>query len=369
MGARYSGDAMAPPSGAPLPSSSAPSPAPAPGAALGALARYRAPLLAELRAALAGREGPSYALMRYHLGWEDEGGATVEGRGGKLLRPSLCLLACEALGGDRRAALPAAAAIELLHNFTLIHDDVEDASAERHGRPTLWRLYGEAQAINAGDGMFALAQATLLRLAERGTRADRVVAAARVLDEASLRLCEGQHLDLTYAEREAISEDEYVAMIEGKTAALLAASCAIGALLPGADERAVDGMRAFGRELGLAFQVRDDVLGIWGDAAKTGKPVGGDLLEAKKSYPVVIGLDRAGGRRDELFAALRDAAAGAGVSAATRLLEELGAREAAERAASEHADGAIAALSGLAIDGDKGSELEALARFAAAREA
>ena len=323
--------------------------------------------MAELRAALEGRDGPSYGLMRYHLGWEDEGGSTIEARGGKLLRPALCLLACEALGGEWRTALPAAAAIELLHNFTLIHDDVEDGSEQRHGKQTLWTLHGEAQAINAGDGMFALAHATLLRLSERGVPSDRVIGAARVLDEASLRLCEGQHLDLTYATREAITEREYIDMIQGKTAALLAASCAIGALLAGGDGEAVDALYEFGRRLGLAFQVRDDVLGIWGDATETGKPVGGDLREGKKSYPVVVALERPGARRAELLAALSNATSGGDVATARGLLEELGARAAGERAAVEHGESALASLAGLALDAVRRGELEALARFAATR--
>jgi geranylgeranyl diphosphate synthase type I len=305
--------------------------------------------------------------MRYHLGWEDEGGSAIEARGGKLLRPALCLLACEALGGDWRAALPAAAAIELLHNFTLIHDDVEDASPRRHGRPTLWKLYGEAQAINAGDGMFALAHVTLLRLAERGVPNERVLAAARALDEASLRLCAGQHLDLTYSTRDAITEREYLDMIGGKTAALLAASCAMGALLAGGDGATTGALYEFGRRLGLAFQVRDDLLGIWGDAAETGKPVGGDLIEGKKSYPVVVALERSGARQAELLAALADAASGGDAGAARGLLEELGARGACERAAVEHGESAIASLAGLALDADRRGELEALARFAATR--
>jgi len=360
---------MASLSGVPQPSSPAPPTVAASGDALEALARYREALVAELRSAVEERQGPSFALIRYHLGWEDEGGSPIDARGGKLLRPSLCLLVCEALGGDWQAALPAAVAIELLHNFTLVHDDVEDASPERHGRPTLWKLHGEARAINAGDGMFALAHATLLRLSDRGVAADRVVAAARVLDEASLRLCEGQHLDLTYAERDAITEREYLDMIEGKTAALLAAACAIGALLAGGGAAAVRALHEFGRRLGLAFQVRDDVLGIWGDATETGKPVGGDLLERKQSYPVVVALERSGARRAALLQALSNAASGEGVAPACALLEELGARGAAEREAIDHAESAIASLAGVALDADRRRGLEALARFAASRSA
>lgn len=359
---------MASSSGAPQPASAAATPFAAFSDALAALERYRPLLVAELRATLDAREGPPFDLMRYHLGWADGHGRAIEGRGGKLLRPSLCLLSCEAAGGDAASALPAAAAVELLHNFTLIHDDVEDASPQRHGRSTLWKLRDEAQAINTGDGMFALAHLTLLGLSQRGQPADRVLAAVRLLDEATLRLCQGQHLDLTFAEEASITEAQYIEMIEGKTASLLAASCALGALLGGAPPATVAALHEFGRRLGLAFQIRDDVLGCWGDAAETGKPAGDDLREGKKSYPVVVGLERASAeQRAALTAVLAGGAPDEAISSACRLLEELGAREACEIAARGHAGGAIAALQGLALHPDRRPELEALAHFAVAR--
>jgi geranylgeranyl diphosphate synthase type I len=308
--------------------------------------------------------------MRYHLGWEDESGQPGDRRGGKLLRPALCLLCCEAAGGEVEAALPAAAALELLHNFTLIHDDVEDVSTQRHGRQTLWRLRGEAQAINAGDGMFALAHETLLRLSERGLPAERVLRAVSMFDAAALRLCEGQHLDLAHAGRDHVTPDEYLAMIEGKTAALLAASCGIGALLGGASKNVVEALYEFGRRLGLAFQVCDDELGIWGDPSETGKPAGEDLRNGKKSYPVVAGLARASDtQRAELIAVLSGEPGDAEVSAACELLEQLGARAEGEREATGHAEAAVSALSGVDLAPERRSELEQLARFSAERRA
>ncbi len=333
--------------------------------------RYRPAILAELRSALAQRTVPPFTLMRYHLGWEDRAGQPVEARGGKLLRPALCLLCCEAVGGDWRSALPAAAALELLHNFTLIHDDVEDASPQRHGRDTLWLLHGQPQAINVGDGMFALAHVTLLELQQRGHPAERVLQAARMLDEATLRLCEGQHLDLVYPEQPNIGENDYLGMIEGKTAALLAASCGLGALLGGGPPETVGALQEFGRRLGLAFQVRDDILGIWGQAEETGKPTGDDLRSGKRSYPVIVGLERATAeQRAELEGLLAGAQAGDDATLrACRFLQRLGAREASDRAALEQADAAVAALDGVALETARRRELELLARFAAQRRA
>lgn len=333
--------------------------------------RYRPAVTSELRAVLDRRNIPPYSLMRYHLGWEDRYGGAVEARSGKQLRPTLCLLCCEAVGGDWRPALPAAAAIELLHNFTLIHDDVEDASPKRHGRETIWSLWGEAQAINVGDGMFALAHQSLLRLVERGYPAEVVLRTVRLLDEATLRLCEGQHRDLVYAEEREISLTDYLAMIEGKTAALLAASTGAGALLGGASEEATAALYEFGRRLGLAFQIQDDVLGIWGLMEETGKPTGDDLRQGKKSYPVVVALERASSaERATLLDLLADAELFEdAVERACALLERLGAREAGERAAREHAEAAIARLDDVALDGERREELALLARFAAQRHA
>lgn len=331
--------------------------------------RYRSASMAELRSLLAERAGPPYDLMRYHLGWEDRAGKPSEGRGGKLLRPALCLLCCEALGGDWRSALPAAAALELLHNFTLIHDDVEDASRQRHGRETLWSLWGQPQAINAGDGMFTLAHVALLRLRDRGHPQERVLQACQTLDQAALRLCEGQHRDLAYTQERAITQEDYLQMIEGKTAALLAATAGIGALLGGGSAQAVEAFSEFGRRLGLAFQIQDDVLGIWGDEEETGKPASDDLRAGKKSYPVVVALERASPEeRDSLLSLLAQGELDDdAVQEARGLLARLAAREESERAALEHAEAAIASLAGCSLQPDRLVDLERLARFAAQR--
>jgi len=338
---------------------------------LGVIERYREAIVGELRPVLQPLPGPPYSLMRYHLGWEDREGRLMPARGGKLLRPGLCLLSCDASGGDWRAALPAAAALELLHNFTLIHDDVEDGSAERHGRETVWRIWGVAQAINAGDGMLALAHATLLHLDERAHPADRILRAARLQDEATLRLCEGQHRDLISSAEVKLGRDDYLSMIEGKTASLLAACCAIGAVLGGAKDDTIAGLQEFGRRLGLAFQIRDDALGIWGSEDETGKPASDDLRNGKRSYPVVCVLERATEEQRETLHALLSRAGSSedAVEAGRALLERLGAREESERAAREHAEAAIANLDGLPLKPELCAELAALARFAAERNA
>jgi geranylgeranyl diphosphate synthase type I len=249
----------------------------------------------ELQRQVARLDAPAYrefhGMLHYHMGWSGEG-AGPEAQG-KRIRPLLLLLSAAGAGGDWQSALPAAAAVELLHNFSLVHDDIQDHSPKRHGRATLWTKWGAAMAINAGDALFVLANQAILDLA--GSYAPEVVLrAAGLLQETCLALTGGQFLDMSFEKRRDLTVEDYWRMISGKTAALLAASTEIGALLGGANEAAAADYRTFGYELGLAFQVHDDLLGIWGDEGQTGKSVTSDLVEGKNSLPVLYGLGRGG---------------------------------------------------------------------------
>jgi geranylgeranyl diphosphate synthase type I len=230
-------------------------------------------------------------MLAYHLGWEGEG-AGPEVRG-KRIRPLLVLLTCASAGGNWEEALPAAAAVELVHNFSLIHDDVEDNSSQRRGRPTVWKEWGIAQAVNSGDALFSIAHLALLRLRET-VSPDIVILATNILQNTCLQLTQGQYLDLAYSSREQLSVDDYWPMVNGKTAALLAASTELGALVAQPAETIRKTYREYGALLGLAFQVQDDLLGIWGDPGVTGKPAESDLVEGKKSLPVLYGLSQSG---------------------------------------------------------------------------
>jgi len=241
--------------------------------------------------------------MRYHLGWADERLAPLDAPTGKRLRPLLCLLAAEACGGKAETALPAAVALELLHNFTLIHDDIEDGDALRHHRPTLWKLWGEPQAINAGDGMHVLSQMALYGLIDKGVNASVVVALATRLAEACLVITEGQHLDLAFEQRVDVTPGEYLDMIGRKSAALMGCAAAMGAEIAGAPAARVDAVGAFAYELGMGFQVRDDVLGIWGRSETTGKPAG-DLRRRKKTLPGLWTISEGNGTAQQLLKSL-----------------------------------------------------------------
>ncbi|MFF8947530.1 family 2 encapsulin nanocompartment cargo protein polyprenyl transferase [Streptomyces sp. NPDC014940] len=253
------------------------------------LERTRAVVDPELRAAVESLPGSMRRIARYHFGWEHADGTPAAGNAGKAIRPALVLAAATALGGPRAgaAAVRAAVAVELIHNFTLLHDDVMDRDATRRHRPTAWTVFGDADAILAGDALQALA----LRLLAADPHPVSGQAAARLAD-CVVELCAGQHTDTALERRapEEVTLDEVLVMAEAKTGALLGCACALGALYAGAGQEEVAALDGFGRQAGLAFQLIDDVIGIWGDPLRTGKPAGADLAVRKKSLPVVAAL-------------------------------------------------------------------------------
>lgn len=312
----------------------------------------------ELRRAVSIANGaglqPFHHMLAYHMGWEGEG-AGPEARG-KRIRPLLVLLTCAACGGEWRDALPAAAAVELVHNFSLIHDDIEDNSTLRRGRPTVWKLWGIPQATNAGDAMFTLAHLSLLRLAETCS-AEITLKAAGVLQETCLHLTQGQYLDLSYENRADLGLEDYWPMVEGKTAALLAACTELGALVAGAEPSIHLAYRRFGRLIGLAFQAQDDLLGIWGKAELTGKSAESDLVSGKKSLPVLVGLEHRGQfYRRWQEGPIRPAEA----PAVAALLESEGARTFTQQTADRLTQEALRALEEAQPQGEAGVVLREL---------
>ncbi|MGW3985960.1 family 2 encapsulin nanocompartment cargo protein polyprenyl transferase [Streptomyces sp. NPDC004830] len=253
------------------------------------LERARAEVDPVLRCALGTLPVSMRRVALYHFGWEQADGSPADGGSGKAIRPALVLAAASALGGPeaRAAAATAAAAVELVHNFSLLHDDVMDRDATRRHRATAWTVFGDADAILAGDALQALA----LRLLAEDPRPVSRAAAARLAD-CVIELCGGQHADtaLEHCAPGEVTLDEVLAMAEAKTGALLGSACAIGGLYAGASDDEVAALDAFGREAGLAFQLIDDIIGIWGDPRRTGKPAGADLAVRKKSLPVVAAL-------------------------------------------------------------------------------
>jgi geranylgeranyl diphosphate synthase type I len=302
-------------------------------------------------------------VLRYHMGWQDRQGRPCGGESGKFVRSTLCLLCCQIVGGDTKQVMPAAAAVELVHNFSLIHDDIEDASRERHHRPTVWKVWGKPQAINAGDAMFNLAYLALLRLREKGIPDEKVVGAVEMLSLACLDLCEGQYLDIDYENRLDVTAEDYLAMAVGKTAALFAASTSLGAYLGSGGDKQVDSFQRFGKELGIAYQIYDDILGIWGAKERTGKS-SGDIAQKKKTLPVIYGLQNSGGEARELLEKLysRKAIKEDDVGEVVKFLEQCGAREYAENLADRYYRKALEHIGAAGLKPSRQAPLKDMAR-------
>jgi geranylgeranyl diphosphate synthase type I len=299
------------------------------------------------------KEGMMATMIAYHMGWEDPS----PDAGGKRVRSLLTLFSCGAAGGDWKDALPAAGSIELIHNFSLIHDDIQDRSRKRRGRPTLWSRWGVPQAINTGDAVFVLAHIAAYRLLERGIPADTTLQIIKLLDQTCLTLTVGQHLDLAYETQKKTSQEAYLQMIERKTSALLAAATAVGGMVAGADPKMVEKLRLFGHHLGLAYQIQDDILGIWGEPEITGKPVADDLRSRKKSFLVLHGL-----AHSEPFQKLWEARADdvESLDAMRETLERAGSLSAAREQAREHTRIALDSLQEIEPDNSFLAELRLL---------
>jgi geranylgeranyl diphosphate synthase type I len=282
-----------------------------------------------------------YEMVRYHLALDGSGAS-----GGKRMRPLLGLLAYASITGEHQRALPGAAAVELGHNFSLVHDDIEDGDVERRHRPTLWTIHGVPQAINTGDTLFSLSRIALHRLTDLGFPDRTVLRLMRLYDETCLALCEGQYLDIAMSASDGeMSVELYFDMIGRKTAALIAASIEAGALLATSDEAVIARYRAFGWALGLAFQLNDDLLGIWGPEQATGKEPS-DLAHRKKTLPVIYAWEHAGPedrtRLVELYAI--DEPTPDEIGEVIAILERTGAREYTRDRARGYRDAALAEL-------------------------
>ena len=344
-------------------------------------ARYRDGLERELRAAvmtvaeqrLQGEAGEQlYSMLCYHMGWADEKGNLLAHpiSQGKGLRPTLCLFTCEALTGDWARALPAAAALELVHNFSLIHDDIQDGDLERHHRATVWALWGQSQGIVAGNAMRCLADMLTPALAERGVASEKALRASERLTDGYLDMTRGQCLDLSFEGSLDICLDDYLGMVSSKTAALLRCAMEIGALVASDNEELTRACARCGAYLGLAFQIRDDILGIWGEESETGKAVGNDIRRKKKSFPIVYALAVAeSGKRQKLLSLYEKQGLDDGdVDEVLALLSDLGVAGFAHEMTCEKAGLALNEMRSVPLPSWAWAELEELVDFISKRQ-
>ena len=340
------------------------------------LLRYRGQVEAELRSALTGshlqdpHDPELYRILRYHLGWVDERDQPTELPGGKAFRPGLCILSCVAAGGTPDIAIPAAAAVELAHNFSLIHDDIQDQDQERRHRATVWTLWGKAEALNAGNALRVVADRTLMRLAERGVPADRLLRASNLLAQRSLQMIQGQYLDISFEDRLNVTAKEYKEMIAYKTGALISCAMELGALAGPAPRDLPPLMGQAGWYLGYLFQIRDDILGIWGNESATGKSQGGDIRRKKKTYPIIYALQSAtGATRATLRGIFRkESLSDDDVSRAMDILEELDAQKKAETLASRMSEQALHILRKVPMHSSIASDFGGIIDFLLLRE-
>lgn len=302
----------------------------------------------------AGQEA-MFRMITYHLGWEGKGAGLRAS--GKRIRSTLLLLTCAAAGGDWTKALPAAASVELLHNFSLIHDDIQDKSALRRGRRTLWDIHGPEQAINAGDAMFSLAHLCLVDLVQ-STSVQVYAEAAKMLSQTSLRLTQGQYLDLAYEKMENVNIEDYWPMVWGKTGVLIRTCAEMGTLIAKSPDKLAKAFVTFGEKIGLAYQVHDDLLGIWGDPAEMGKSAHSDLISGKKSLPVLYALHKKGAFAQRW---VNGGIPEAEVTELAQLLEAEGAKDFTRREAERLTSEALKALDAAKPDPEWGAALEELA--------
>ena len=314
-------------------------------------------------------------VMRYHLGWSDRDGklASNTTAQGKALRPTLCVFACEAMGGDPKRALPSAAALELIHNFSLLHDDIQDQGYERRHQPTVWSIWGTAKALIAGDVMQSVGDISNFEGVSFGVTSRLAIQISEVLTESYLEMIEGQCRDLVFEQTTDIKVEEYLGMIALKTGALIRSSVLIGALIGGDESKQNQAVVDFGNYIGRAFQIRDDFLGIWGDAATTGKTTSGDIEQRKKSLPIVIAFEDArGASADELLRIYspdnKEELSDNDIEIIRMVLDGVKAAERCQLLTEQSSENALTALNGLDFSSWAVTEAKDLVNFLSTRE-
>lgn len=308
-------------------------------------------------------------VMQYHFGWMDQDGQPADAVAGKCLRPTLCLFFCDILGGDWRKAMPAAVAIELIHNFSLIHDDIQDEDIKRHNRSTVWHIWGKSKGILAGDAMRILADTSLQGLKVNGFSLNKVKKVSFLLTERYLEMLEGQHMDLEYENSLEVTLKQYIDMISCKTGSLMEASAQLGAILASNGCEYEEEVAKFGRCLGLGFQIRDDVLGIWGSQEIVGKTVGNDILRKKKTFPIVYALEVSPKNLKDKIKKIykKKILTKDDVNLVMEILDDLGARQYSQAVAEQMCSEAVEASLRIHLSEYARNEIAELANFIALR--
>ena len=315
----------------------------------------------ELANIIGSHDMPLYDMMHHHMGWANSADAPRQVSSRDRLHGVLCLLSCQAAGGDIEEALPGAAALELVHKFTQIHADVETGNPKRDNRDAVWWVWGPAQAINAGDGMHALARLALFQLSEGDVSLDTTFKAIQLLDEAGLETCEGRFLELEAQEMLSLSVEKYLSIVAGKTGALVACAMKLGALIARKDDVTLQPFGDYGRQLGIAMQIRSDLDALWGENRSDAEP-NADVMNKTKLLPIIYALESASAtqkrRIGEIY--MKRVLEPSDVEKLKQVLDEGGARERTQQLADEYYNQALSSLEAADIEDSGRTEL---ARF------
>ena len=323
-----------------------------------------------MRSHLYHREGIAYDVLRYNMGWVDADANPIATRTGKALRPTLCLLICEAVGGDPALAIPGAVSVEFIHNFSLVHDDIQDQDEVRWGRPTVWSIWGKPKALVAGNLLRAVADQALWNLNKQGLDYAVATKVVHLLTESYLSMIEGQYLDVAYEGHSDTGLTEYLDMISRKTGALIRCSVNIGAVIGTKDTLSIKAFQNFGRSLGYVFQIRDDMLGTWGEEKKTGKPVGSDIRRKKNSLPIVHAMAKSKGIQQRRLKSIyaKTHVSGQDVADVLDIMTTVGSQEYAENLVQEHGSLAMEAIDDVDIPPSNQCEISQIVEFLLIRE-
>lgn len=331
------------------------------------ITKYRELVDKGMREVAAGGEGKLKEMVDYHLGYDGDSGGNLEG---KAVRSTLCLFTTEALGEEPEKALPAAVSLELVHNFSLVHDDIQDDADVRRGKESVRKMWGEDQAINVGDGLKDLSLLAFSRFDDSGISAEIRLRSITEISKRSLRMIDGQVKDLLYSERENVGVSEYLEMVGQKTCALLEASFYLGGLYAGAEDK-LENLDLLGEHLGYLYQIRDDWLGIWGEPERSGKSAKTDLVEKKKTYPVVYALENAEGNSSEKLEEIYSSGQRMGkerIATVREILEEAGGKAGTEKLAEKHWRKAEGIIDDLDLPEREERKLERFGKFLLHRE-
>ena len=332
--------------------------------------RYKSLIDSSLRKSLANTTLSAYSMLRYSMGWEDTDGSPMVATQGKALRPTLCLLACEATGGRIEKALPSAISLELIHHFSLIHDDIQDRDQTRHHRPTIWAVWGEPKALTVGNIMRGIANMSLWKLADEDLSPEEILNLTSLLTNAYLEMIEGQYLDISYEGSHNISIADYLEMISKKTGALIRCALCLGALASTRNEPIAQAFLEFGRSLGFIFQIQDDVLGIWGQPNTTGKPVGADILRKKNTLPVVFTMSETRGTDRKILQEIYNGPVigDEEISSVLDIMDRVGAKQYANDLAIQHHERAMNSLDSIKLVSDFQKDFKDLTNFLLIRQ-